>query len=225
MGALRINLTNGTSKFIDLSNATSVITKDNDIDNFYIELTVGGTAQTWQIVRWQTPDAAIGKAVIWEEMMKAAYHFIASNPIEFGYPDLGPDPLSYIAYDDSKFLSSAIDSALSNLAEPAVLENRTAIYGMLADNDADAVIAEYQAAKANLEAEIKTLAANCDAEVGGSGIYTWPDGYVCTSTECCEEHANKLTAEGQAALLAPFIAGIKWRHQYLFSDLVEVVPA
>jgi hypothetical protein len=225
MGALRINLTNGTSAFIDLSNATSVITKDHDYTKFTISLTVGGAAQDWVVDRWMTPDMSVGKDIIWEEMMKVAYHFIANNPIEFGYPDLGTDPLIYIAYDDNKFLSSAIDSALSNVAEPAVLENRTAIYGMLAENDADDVINEYQSAKANLEAELKALGDDCDAGIAGpGGTYTWPDGHVCTSVECCAEYKAKLETEGLAALLAPFIAGTKWRHQYLFVGIAETGP-
>jgi hypothetical protein len=224
MGALRINLTNGTSKFIDLSSATSVITKDHDYEKFVISLTVGGVAQDWQVDRWKTPDDIVGKDIIWKEMMKVAYTIIADEPIEFGYPDLGVDPLIYGAYDDNKFLSSAIDSALSNVAEPAVLENRTAIYGMLADNNGDGVLADYFDAKATLAAELKTLGDQCETEVALNGTFTWPDGYVCTSVECCVEHLQKLTTEGESALLAPFIAGIKWRHQYLFVDIFESGP-
>jgi len=222
MGALRINLTNGTSAFIDLSNASSVITKNHGFEVFQIEFTDSATAttQTWVVNRWQTPDMVIGKNIIWEKMMEVAYNIIAANPIEFGYPDLGNSPVTYVAYDDNKFLSSAIDLALSSVGEPAVLENRTAIYGLLQDADsAGEVVSEYFASVSSLEAAVKALKSDCEAVVAGGGSFTWPDGYVCTSAECCIQHAVDYEAAGKAALLEPFIQGIKWRHQYLFEGI------
>ena len=221
MGALRINLTNGTSEFIDLSNVVSVATKDHTSTRFIIEVDVVGIGlQDYVVNRWLTPDAIIGPDMIWDKMMDVAYVLIPLDPIEFGYPDLGGNYLSYIAYDDNKFLSSAIDSALSSVADPAVLENRTAIYGMAASpDDAEALWAALQTEVKNIDAQVTTLIAECKAEVAGAGTYTWPDGYVCTSDECCDAKGISYNAALKAAVAEPYVDDVKWRHQYLFASV------
>lgn len=226
MGALRINLTNGTSEFIDLSNVVSVATKDHDSTAFTIEVDVVGTGiQDFQVGRWLTPDAVIGPDMIWDKMMGVAYVLISLDPIEFGYPDLGGNYLTYIAYDDNKFLSSAIDSALSSVADPAVLENRTAIYGMAASPDEAAQLwTDLQTEVKVIDAEVNTLIAQCKSEVAGSGTFTWPDGYVCTSDECCDAKGVAYNAALKAELAEPYIDDVKWRHQYLFASVDSAGP-
>jgi len=226
MGALRINLTNGTSEFIDLSNVVSVATKNHNYAEFTIEVDVVGTGmQEYVIYRYTTPDAIIGKDMIWIKMMEVAYVLISLDPIEFGYPDLGGNPVSYIEYDDNKFLSSAIDSALSSVAEPAVLENRTAIYGMAASpDDATLLRQDLETEIKVIDAQVTTLIAECKAEVAGVGSYTWPDGYVCTSDECCDAKGISYNADLKAELAEPYVDDVKWRHQYLFASVDSIGP-
>ena len=117
MGALRINLTDGTSTFIDLTSATSVSIASSSVTDF--KVAVDGT--TYSVVRFLTENtddtgASITGAV-WEGQMLGAYTAIAADPIRYGYPNLGDGLNTYIQYDDEKFLAAAVDSALSNVAE------------------------------------------------------------------------------------------------------------
>jgi hypothetical protein len=219
MGALRINLTDGTSTFIDLTSATVVSVASSDTQQFVIE--VDGNPNT--VTRFGTKNPEDGSGfnnTIWEFQMAVAYTAIAADPIRYGYPKLGTDINTYIQYDDEKFLASAIDSALSNIAEPAVLSNRTAIATQVVDSDlAKALIEEIDEAKDACSTEAETEKDACVKAVEDaacSGGYDF-GGLTCAcgDTACCQATESIYYRNCISSKLDGII--IEWKHQYLFA--------
>jgi hypothetical protein len=221
MGALRINLTNGTSTFIDLTTATQVSVESSDEKKFAI----GVDGNNYVVQRFGTKNPEDGSGVndtIWEFQMVVAYTAIAMDPIRYGYPDLGGDYVTYIQYDDEKFLASAIDSALSNIAEPAVLSNRTAIATQITDSDgAKALLDELNTVTAECENEASNLADDCAKVVADASCTSGYDfGGVkcdCDDAACCQ--ATKAIYERNCVSGALDAIVIDWKHQYLFESV------
>jgi len=226
MGALRVNLTDGTSAYIDLSSALSVEVASSEKEQFTI--LVGGVG-TYQVKRFETanPEDGTGEnSVVWPCQMEVAYGLIASNPIKYGYPRLGTDPNTYIQYDDEKFLAAAIDSALSNTGEPAVLSNRTArAHQITTCTEGSDALKAISKITEDCVAEADTLFAACEKAVvdpaceGGFNF----GGIICDcgDTACCE--ATKITYIQNCVDSLIEQAGlnfdIRWDHQYLFQSI------
>ena len=161
---------------------------------------------------------------IWEFQMSVAYTAIAADPIRYGYPKLGTDLNTYIQYDDEKFLASAIDSALSNIAEPAVLSNRTAIATQVVDSDeAKAIISEIDSAKGDCETEAEGEKDNCvkaveDAACSG-GYDIGGINCACGDSACCQATESIYYRNCISDKLSGIV--IEWKHQYLFSPAGE----
>ena len=232
MGALRINLTDGTHSFINLDTANSVSVKSSSSQNFVIAVDEGQpTAVDYTVARFNSDANPAPYNINWWETMDVAYKMIAMSPIKYGYPMLGSNYKDYIQYDDEKFLSSAIDSALSNIAEPAVLSNRTAIFlgspdgagtkAMVTDLE-DALTACETAAASEKAACLTAVTAVPCTEPG----YTWPTGATCACEDevCCNANvplyiANCISDDLDAA------GPIEWKHQYLFESVSASGPA
>lgn len=230
MGALRINYVDGTSGFIDLSTALQVYVKESSVQSFTITVESPATTLNDYVVnRFETenPLGTITKT-IWDVQMQAAYTAISVDPIRYGYPNLGTALETYIQYDDEKFLAAAIDSALSNLAEPAVLSNRTAIANEVSSETAEEVETKILDAATACATEAQTLALNCTKEVGDPGC-TAP-GFDFGGVFCSCGDAACCTATETAYMrscLDEVLSGIsiKWKHQYLFVKPGEEAPA
>lgn len=223
MGALRINLTDGTSTFIDLTSATEVSVANSDTQQFVIE--VDGNPNVVKRFGTKNPEDGSGfNNTIWEMQMGVAYSAIAADPIRYGYPKLGTDMNTYIQYDDEKFLAAAIDSALSNIAEPAVLSNRTAIATQVIDADlGKALMAEIDNAKDNCTTEASTEKDDCIKAVEDaacSGGYDF-GGLTCAcgDTACCQSTESIYYRNCISEALSGIV--IEWKHQYLFSPAGE----
>ena len=226
MGALRINLTDGTSTFIDLVSATSVEVLQSTTEKFIIS--VGSTA--YQVIRFGTKNPEDGSGIneiVWKYQMDAAYAAIAADPIRYGYPRLGNDKNTYIQYDDEKFLSSAIDSALSNIAEPAVLSNRTArAINITTVDEAEEFNTKLADVLKACAGEADTNKADCEKAVADAACvepgYTWPelDPVVtcpCGDAACCAANEQLFISNCVDATLDA--QPIKWNHQYLFDSV------
>ena len=223
MGALRINLTNGTSTFIDLTSATTVSVASSDTQQFVIE--VDGNPNTVKRFGTKNPEDGSGfNNTIWEFQMAVAYTAIAADPIRYGYPNLGDQANTYIQYDDEKFLASAIDSALSNIAEPAVLSNRTAIATQVVDSDvAKALIEEIDNGKSDCESEAENEKDACVKAVEDaacSGGYDF-GGLTCACGDaaCCQATESTFYRNCISGKLDGIV--IEWKHQYLFEPSGE----
>ena len=99
MGALRINLTNGTTNFIALEGySQAFITSSDTVRTIIRGVKLAGGQEDWILVRFTTPDQ-----IIWRYQMQVAYELISAAPIKYGYPNLGTSASEYIKYDASKF--------------------------------------------------------------------------------------------------------------------------
>jgi len=218
MGALRINLTDGTSTFIDLTSATNVAVANSDTQQFVIE--VDGNPNVVKRFGTKNPEDGSGfNNTIWEIQMGVAYTAIAADPIRYGYPKLGTDMNTYIQYDDEKFLAAAIDSALSNIAEPAVLSNRTAIATQVIDSDiGKALMAQIEDTKNDCENESQAERDACikaveDAACSG-GYDIGGITCACGDTACCQSTESIYYRNCMSEVLDGIY--VEWKHQYLF---------
>ena len=229
MGALRINLTDGTSQYIDLTSAVGVNVVSSNPQEFVINVQDSAGNTNYDIKRFQTKNPEDGSGVnnvVWECQMLVAYTAISLNPIRYGYPDLGDDPFIYTQYDDEKFLAEAIASALSNTGEPAVLSNRTARAHQITTctEGSDALKAITKITE-DCVSEAETLESGCVKAVedpaceGGFNF----GGIICDcgDTACCE--ATKITYIQNCVDSQIENAGlnfdIRWDHQYLFKSI------
>lgn len=232
MGALRINLTDGTSTYIDLTDATLVRSINNNAQRFSIEVQKLSGAVTYDVDRFESSPGTASDAVTWTISMDVAYLKISIDPIRYGYPDLGSDPKSYIAYDDEKFIASAISSALDNTQAPAVLSNRTAISsGVSSTDDGKSSVGEIQDVWANAQAEATAVQQDCIDKTGDGSTFTGNDcdcpsltpgvpGPAGQNVDCCQACADKVLA-GFKEQIAAIGGDIIWRHQYLFDSVQE----
>lgn len=234
MGALRVNLTDGTSTYIDLTDANLVTSIDNNTNEFSIQVQKPSGTVSYQVTRFSSSPSTAFEGVTWTLSMLVAYTKIAIDPIRYGYPNLGTDANSYIAYDDEKFLAAAISSALDNSQEPAVLSNRTAISNGVSDTtDGKEMFGKIQDVWNNAQAEAEAARQDCLDITGNGESYTGEDcdcpsltpgvpGPSGSNAACCETCADKILSSAQEQIAA--IGGdIIWRHQYLY-DLVNVAP-
>ena len=227
MGALRINLTDGTSTYIDLTNATAVSVSSSSASSFVIDK----DGALYTVNRFATANPADGSGdngVIWTDQMGVAYDCIAADPIRYGYPNLGATAATYIQYDDEKFLAAAIDSALSNTSEPAVLSNRTALAHTITDNAAaKAANSAITTAVSGCDTDATTMVAACIKAVNDAGCVA--PGYdvsnpgsdarycSCADEACCNSNLEMYTSICLTEALDAY--PIQWRHQYLFASV------
>jgi hypothetical protein len=230
MGALRVNLTDGTSTYIDLTDATLVRSTNNNANQFDIEVQKPSGTINYQVIRFNSSPSTASEGVTWRIGMDVAYAKIAIDPIRYGYPDLGGSAEAYMAYDDEKFLAAAISSALDNSQEPAVLSNRTAISsgvsGTAEGKDLVGFIDNFwndaQAEAADIEASCLDKTTNgdsfvtqdCDCPSLTPGV-PGPSG---ENTACCQACANKVLSSAKEQIAATG-GDIIWRHQYLYDSV------
>ena len=224
MGALRVNKTDGTSSFLDVSGYSQVDIKESNFKRTIISgiKISDGSEEEWAVTRFETSPVCI-----WEEQMKVAYNAIKEAPIKYGYPNLGTDVKDYVKYDASKFGISALQQALTNQQEDEIpYTERTAICTRVIDQtNADAIVNDIE----NLASEAADAAAaiknECQAAVQAGNTYTWPNGTVCDSEACCELQEGILKASIISSGLDSLVGDIEWKHQYLWLNLSPFSPS
>lgn len=230
MGALRVNLTDGTSTYIDLTDATLVRSTNNNANQFDIEVQKPSGTINYQVIRFNSSPSTASEGVTWRIGMDVAYAKIAIDPIRYGYPDLGGSAEAYMAYDDEKFLAAAISSALDNSQEPAVLSNRTAISsGVSGTAEGKDLVGEIQSRWADAQAESEAVRQECLDKTSNGNPFESEDcdcpsltpgvpGPSGENTACCQACANKVLSSAKEQIAA--IGGdIIWRHQYLYDSV------
>lgn len=232
MGALRINLTDGTSTYIDLTNATLVTVNSSTTANFVIDK--DGAQYTINRFITKNPiDGSGDNGVLWQDQMDVAYACIAADPIKYGYPNLGATAETYIQYDDEKFLAAAIDSALSNTSEPAVLSNRTAMaYTVTSNTASKAATGAIAGAVTGCDTDATTMVSACIKAVNDAGC-TAP-GYdvsnpgsdarycACADEACCNANLELYKSICLSDTLDAY--PLEWKHQYLFESVSVPEP-
>lgn len=225
MGAIRVNLTDGTSAFIDLSTLASAGVGDAEKDFTRIQGTdVGGNSIDYNIVRFAgTP------GIVWPEALKLAYEAIASDPIEYGYPNLGTEWQKYLKFDIAKFADSAIAQALDgDQSIDVVYSERTAIAADLIDTaEVETIDKAIDKVKDEANTVFDAELADCEAATTAGNNYDCnPEGGIVEplnggqNTPGCTDCAN---AKKAAILkqIADLVGRIEWKHQYLF-DKIDV---
>jgi len=230
MGALRVNLTDGTSTYIDLTDAILVRSIDNNQQSFKIEVNKNTGSIIYNVTRFNSSPGTSSEGVTWAIAMDVAYTKISIDPIRYGYPDLGSDPQTYIAYDDEKFLAAAIASALNNSQEPAVLTNRTAISsGVSSTSDGKDLNSIIQDLWTEAQSEAAATLADCLAVTDDGSTF---DGGGCScpsltpgvsgaggANEACCKACSDAILTAQKDVIAAIGGDIIWKHQYLFDQV------
>ena len=222
MGALRINKTNGTSEFLDLSNYVSAKIGEANFGFTILDFTKkDGGGEIWTVQRFQTSPKCI-----WEYQMKVAYTAIAA-PIKYGYPNLGSSEQTYITYDASKFGTAALEQALTDQQEDQIpYTEKTAICPQVDSADkAEALEEAIKNIKDDAEAEADSLETECAKAVDSGNTFTWPEiGVVCDSAACCSATKQIYIDHIISKNLDNLITGIEHKHQYLWLDLTQEGP-
>lgn len=223
MGALRINKTNGTSVFLDLSSYVSAKIGEASFEQTILDFTKqDGGSELWSVQRFQTSPKCI-----WEYQMRVAYTAIAAAPIKYGYPDLGTNAQTYITYDASKFGTAAIEQALTDQQEDNIpYTEKTAICPKVTDADsAEALENEIDTIKAQATAESESLSEECAKAVDSGNTFTWPEiGIVCDSAACCTATADIYKNYLISKNLDSQGITIEHKHQYLWLDVSQGGP-
>ena len=221
MGALRVNLTNGTTTFINLGPEYNEVLIEEATTTYTTIRANGPNSDVWALFRYQTSPKCI-----WEGQMDVAYTAIAAIPIEYGYPNLGSDKNQYIKYDASKFGVSALQQALSGQVEDEIpYTERTAIAeNVTSVDEAEKMVAELETARKDIEQETKSLAAKCSDQISDGNTFTWPNGVVCSTPECCEVTKDEYIAEQLIPLVKNVVGPISWKHQYLWENVQSGGP-
>ena len=223
MGALRINKVDGTSTFVDLSGYAAVDLENVNPVSTIIALTPigGGPATTVTIQRFIASEDSV-----WRQASEAAYTAIRTIPIEYGYPDLGTDIVTYMEYDASKIALDAIQSALgSSTSDEIVYSEITAIADNAVSKAAAAKIIDQilaiESEALNIEAD---TIAECIDSTGSGNTFNSECGGSCeplagpaANGPCCE-------AAGEACKKAELlkildVTPISKKHQYLFASV------
>ena len=222
MGALRVNLTNGTSTFINLGPEYNEVLIEEATTQLTVIRANGQNTDVWSINRYQTTPKCI-----WEGQMNVAYTAIAAIPVEYGYPNLGTNKNEYIKYDASKFGISALQQALSGQVEDEIpYTERTAIAeNVTSVEEAEKMVAELEAARKDIETEAEELASECQDEVSNGNTFTWPNGVICSTEACCQVTKDEYIAEQLIPLIKNVVGPISWKHQYLWEAVQSGGPS
>lgn len=221
MGSIRVNLTNGSSKYINLDNSTTASVVDASRQSTTIDV----DGNPYEIPRFETSNGG----VIWQISMEVAYTAISATPIDFGYPVLASnlDPKAYIKYDVNKFGNSTLASALNADAGniDSVWTERTAISPLVTSEDeGESLLSKMQAEFKDGESEAFNILAECKAETASGSTYIGPNCVVepingGVNDAGCQECSDSFLSTVKSNVAAR--AGeIEWKHQYLFGDLI-----
>jgi ubiquitin len=223
MGALRINKTNGTSVFLDLSNYVSAKIGEAQFERTLLDFTKqDGGSEIWSVQRFITSPECV-----WRYQMRVAYKAIAAAPIKYGYPDLGTQEETYVTYDASKFGTAALEQALTDQQEDNIpYTEKTAICPLVTDPDsAEALEEEINTIKDQATAESEALENECSKAIDAGNTFTWPEiGVVCDSAACCAATRNVYRDYLISKNLDEKGIIIEHKHQYLWLDVTTEGP-
>jgi len=223
MGAIRINFTDGTSYFIDLSTAASASISDAQEEFTRIQaVDLSNNTTDWNIVRFDgTPQ------LVWPKSLKLAYEAIASDPIEYGYPNLSGEWQKYLKFDIAKFANSAIAQALDgDQSIDVVYSERTAIATDIVDvADAETIEKTIDKIKDEGNNVYNTVLTECNTATNAGNNYDCsPEGGIVEPLNggqndagcaaCAQAKKNLILKE-----IGQVVGNIDWKHQYLFKEI------
>ena len=190
MSSIKVNLTGGDSYFIP----TGAFVPTNVVANFEsTQFEINNESST--ITNYIIGDTDQRN---WPLCLNYAYQMIALNPSEYGYPDLGVElslkfeedgALQYIKLDNGESMSRIIKSLQSSdtaSVDFSLIYSWNESAANLSTDEDKALSTAIADAKAAIEDAVTALEEAC---VEGLP-YTWPDGKICTSEECCQSYAK-----------------------------------
>ena len=219
MGSIKVNLTNGTSTYINLDNATMASITDVQFDT----TTVSVGPDAYNIRRFRTPGAEL-----WEIAQEVAYIAISLTPIEFGYPILGGplDTRPYHTYDAASIgdnvIASALDADAGNI--DSVWSERSAIsLAVTSEEQGEELAAKMVARFKDAKSEAEVIAQECLTSTTAGEPFQGPCGEVLpinggVNEAGCAECSDSFLKGAYEDIVAS--AGkIVFKHQSIFLEV------
>jgi len=192
MSSIKVKIAEGGSYFI--SSAGNDLPTNLDFTPQRTDFTWGGQNQSIQ--NYKVDDSE--DIVNWNSGIEMAYNYICLFPSETGYPNLGADItnsidiVAYLTLDGTESMSRVVKSLATSdteIVDFSLIYSWSTVGSGLTTDDYKVIIGQLNTLRAEAANAATTENQNClDAFAGGATSYTWPDGFVCTSTLCCEDH-------------------------------------
>lgn len=220
MGSIKVNLTNGTSKYINLDNATMASIADVKFASTTVSVDPFGA---YEIARFKTPGNEL-----WAIAQEVAYIAISATPIEFGYPILGAvlDTEEYHKYDVASIgdnvIASALDADAGNIN--SVWSERSAISLAVTSQEQGQELADKMTAQVkDSGSEGEAILVECLASTTAGEPFDGPCGEVqpinggINEAGCLECRDSFL--KGAYEDIAASAGKIEFKHQSIFLDV------
>lgn len=199
MSSIKVKIAEGGSYFI--SSSGNDLPTSIDFTPQFTNFQWGGPS--YEIANYKVDDSE--DVVNWNSGIEMAYIYICLFPSETGYPNLGADVtndidlVSYLTLDGTESMSRVVKSLATSdteIVDFSLIYSWSTIGGGLTTDDYKVIIGQVNTLRAESQSEATQAQQECaDALANGDPSYTWPDGFVCTSQECCEDHKSIYQAE------------------------------
>jgi len=134
----------------------------------------------------------------WPGALQMAYEFISVFPEECGYPNLGADatrnidgkPYLLLDYSESMDrISQGLGASDTAVVDFSVITSWSNIGSTLSQDEISGIGKALDEVKMIAAAAAEEESTNCAEAVDSGEAYTWPDGFTCTTSQCCSDHA------------------------------------
>lgn len=134
----------------------------------------------------------------WPGALQMAYEFISVFPEECGYPNLGADatrnidgkPYLKLDYSESMDrISQGLGASDTAVVDFSVITSWSNTGSTLSQAEIEGIAKALDEVKGIAAAAAQAESTNCAEAVNNGDAYTWPDGFTCTTSQCCSDHA------------------------------------
>jgi len=175
----------------------------------------------------------------WPGGLEMAYTFISIFPGECGYPNLGADITNntegqaYLNLDATESMgriSEGLAAADTAVVDFSLIYSWSNLGATLTESEISTIKDALDDAKALAATAAQQESTQCaDAFQNGATSFTWPNGYVCTTEQCCSDYApiyqayvlrDELSKDGNPFSAVGIVADdIVKKHIYKFEPL------
>jgi len=195
MSSIKVKLATGGEYYI--SSPANDLPTNSTFSPQFSNFEWGGT--NYEIANYKVD--ANEDIVNWNAGIEMAYLYITLDPGSLGYPDLGAeitnniDLVPYLTLDGRESMGRVIQSlgaSETEIVDFSLIYSWSTVGGGLTTDDFKVIVGELNTLRAQAATAASDEEQNCaDALSGGDPSYTWPDGFVCTSSQCCQDHKDQ----------------------------------
>lgn len=195
MSSIKVKLATGGEYYI--SSPANDLPANSNFSPQFSNFEWGG--QNYEIQNYKVD--ANEDIVNWNAGIEMAYLYITLDPGAIGYPDLGSeitnnlDLVPYLTLDGKKSMGRVIQSlgaSETEIVDFSLIYSWSTVGAGLTTDDFKVIVGELNTLRAESGAAANDEESNCqDAFAGGATSYTWPDGFVCTSQQCCSDYKDQ----------------------------------